>query len=114
MSAVRKCDLQRSPECLDIFSELELDWQTFTGSTMRKNEQGQRVQVTQVLDACPFCAVMPEADKGFAQRKAELESREAAVRRRERELGTWDPTKETQAEMEDRLAKGTTQQEVVG
>lgn len=114
MSAVRKCDLQRSPECLDIFSELEEDWQTFTGSTMRKNEQGQRVQVTQVLDACPACAVMPEADKGFAQRKAELESREAAVRRRERELGTWDPTKETEDEFNERIKKGTVREEVIG
>lgn len=109
MSAVRKCDLQRAIDCHDIFSELSDGWQSFTGTTTRRDpETKQMVNVTQVLDACPACAVLPEPEKhSAAQQRQELESREAAISRKERELGIWDPLKNTEAEMQDAATRGT-------
>jgi hypothetical protein len=48
MSSVRMCDM-----CGTVFSERAEGWSTFTGSTRRKNDQGQWVNVTDTLDSCP-------------------------------------------------------------
>lgn len=54
MSSVRMCD-----RCGSVFSELAEGWQTFTGTTFRKDDKGARVSVNQTLDACPSCAIAP-------------------------------------------------------
>jgi acetone carboxylase gamma subunit len=42
-------------KCGNIFSENEEDWSTFSGSFMRRREDGSRRQETLSQDACPDC-----------------------------------------------------------
>jgi hypothetical protein len=41
--------------CGTVFSERAENWTTFTGSTRRKNPEGQWVTVSDTLDQCPEC-----------------------------------------------------------
>lgn len=56
MSTARMCDVQRSPGCVQIFSEDAEGWTSFTGGRRRKDPQSGRTVVDTVAqDACPVC-----------------------------------------------------------
>ena len=50
MSSVRMCD-----RCGNIFSENEEDWSTFSGTILRRRENGSRYNETVNQDACGRC-----------------------------------------------------------
>lgn len=54
MSSVRMCD-----KCNTVFSELEDGWQTFSATTVRRDDDGRSVNVQATMDACPSCAMIP-------------------------------------------------------
>lgn len=55
MSSVRMCD-----KCGTIFSELEDGWQTFTATTVKRDEDGKSQQIQAAMDTCPSCALIPK------------------------------------------------------
>ena len=87
MSTVRKCDLQRSPDCEDIFSELAEGWQSFQATTMKKDSNGRSVPVVQTLDACPSCAVLPPPSQAELEARDEKASQAARLRALENAVG---------------------------
>jgi hypothetical protein len=83
MSSVRMCD-----KCGTVFSELEDGWQTFTGTTRRRNEEGELVAIQQTLDTCPACAVIPKVqlERGL-QSTQEQRDLDARIAKLEKETG---------------------------
>lgn len=83
MSHVRMCD-----KCYTVFSELEDGWQTFQATTMRRDENGEAVEVNVRMDACPSCSLVPRQqftkEVEAAQAGRELDAR---IARLERESG---------------------------
>lgn len=55
MSSVRMCD-----KCGEIFSENQDGWSTFSGTAMRRREDGTRFQETVAQDACTTCTAGPQ------------------------------------------------------
>lgn len=77
MSSVRMCD-----RCGAVFSELAEGWQTYQGTTIKRDDDGRRITVAVNQDACPDCAIpldpptakTPHTNDGFFERK-QLEAR---------------------------------------
>lgn len=59
MSEVRMCDVQRSADCLQIFSVKERGWQKVKSEVVEEDSNGKEVVATVNLDACPQCAMAP-------------------------------------------------------
>jgi hypothetical protein len=53
VSAVRMCD-----RCGNIFSEREDGWSTFTGSTVKRDQNGQQRATTDQIDTCQVCTTI--------------------------------------------------------
>ena len=59
-------------KCQEIFSELDLGWQTYTATTVDEDEQsGRQITRTVQMDACPDCAMVPKSRR--ERRTAQLE-----------------------------------------
>lgn len=71
MSSVRMCD-----KCQNVFSELDLGWQTYEAVTNDEDDDGRRFSKSVRMDACPECAIAPPSRR--ARKVAQLE-REAGV-----------------------------------
>lgn len=63
MSTARYCDIQAAPDCPSrkpyngVFSELSDDWTTLSGTQMRRNQDGKRIQVEVGQDSCGPCSL---------------------------------------------------------
>lgn len=101
MSSVRMCD-----RCGTVFSELADGWQTYQAATFKKDDEGRRISVSVMMDACPACAInadepaaVTRQDDGFFQRQL-LEGRvadlEAELRRKNED--TPEPAEEAEHE----------------
>lgn len=64
MSSVRMCD-----RCGTTFSEKQEGWSTFSGSTRKRDNNGQWVTASDTLDSCPECT---ELMTGGSQRPQQL------------------------------------------
>lgn len=72
MSSIRMCD-----KCQEVFSELDLGWQTYTATTVDEDETtGRQITRTVQMDACPNCAMVPISRK---QRKIARLERAAGI-----------------------------------
>lgn len=88
MSHVRMCD-----KCYTVFSELEDGWQTFQATTMRRDDDGNLVEVNVRMDACPSCSLVPRQQ--FAKEVAATQDGrelDARIAKLEREAGIDEAT----------------------
>jgi len=77
MSSVRMCDMRRSVNCVNIFSENAEGWTTFTGARQRRDRDGKRFTEQMQQDACPACSGYldaPQPGEPDYKRIAELET----------------------------------------
>lgn len=104
MSSVRKCDLNSSPECQRIFSELDEGWQAFQSMTVTRGLNGEQVSVPQMLDACPACAVGPTITTAGELAERTVRALEGIEQRLERaELKPVDVEAEAAHETDERV-----------
>lgn len=83
MSSVRMCD-----RCHTVFSELEDGWQTFQATTMKRNDQGRMEPVSQMMDACPSCSLVPQKEfQKELQAHADGDEQAERIAKLEREVG---------------------------
>lgn len=86
MSTVRMCD-----KCGTIFSELEDGYQSFTATTVKRDENGMTHNVQQAMDACPSCALIPKHQfQKELEAVASGDELQARIAKLERETGIAD------------------------
>lgn len=75
-------------KCKTVFSELEDGWQTFSATTIRRDDEGRSINVQATMDACPSCALVPTHQfRKELQAVQEGDALQASIAKLERENG---------------------------